>query len=261
MNTLHCTELSERCSGIQSNPSSKQKPSDTRLIKGIKRVLATRPRKPKAAFKLEHLRRAVELLGSASCGGREKTNAQVQRKLWLCTAFWTAERRKELRFATWRDVTSLTEGASSGSRRAKAINLVKDSRCRSSTVAVMMMNDAELCAPCQLQSWRALCEDAADGTLSLNSLVFRKIDEHDEITDDSLSFHKLTAFIKDAAESVALDPKSVACHSTRRGVLQMHADSGTPAHHLMELSRHAGLHSLQPYLLQSAAGVCSLILK
>ena len=220
-----------------------QKDEWSAAIKGVKRVLATRGKRPKAAFKLEHLRTAVEQLGDC-----ERSNELCQRKLWLCLAFWTAERRSELRAAKWGDVTEAKEGCIIMIPQSKGDQMGAGQQI--SIVHRDGTEDEALCACCQLARWRKRCQDA--GVYSAESPILRKITQEDEVTDKTMSFHVSSAIVKEAAASAGLDPTKVGCHSTRRGVLQTHADNGVQAHVLIELSRHSGLASIQPYLMQSS---------
>ena len=214
-------------------------------IKGAKRALASRGKRGKLAFKVNHLREAVSLLGDC-----EESNALCLRKLWLCLAVWSVERRSELRFATWRDLTFVDEGVhvlvpvSKGDKYGAGQHISIGHRDGT--------EDEELCPVCQLLRWRKRCEEANGGPLLPDSYVLRRVDGEDKITDATLSYHAMTEIIKTAGASVGLDPAEIGCHSARRGGLQSHADRGIQPSILCELSRHAGLASLAPYLKQSA---------
>ena len=216
-------------------------------IKGGMRSLAHLGKRPKAAMKASHVQEAVLKMGDC-----EETNALCLQKLWLCLALWSVERRSELRYAKWRDLTFVDEGVHISIPQSKG-----DQLGAGQAIALQHRDDSDdkdLCPVCQLIRWRTRCEEENGGEkLDQHSFVLRRVDAvTDEITEDSLSYYQMTRIVKAAGELAGLDPKTVGCHSTRRGGLQTHADRGTSASVLMELSRHTSLQAISPYLKQSS---------
>lgn len=202
-------------------------PAVQEVMKGIRRGLGMAQQEAAPAT-IGEIRRMVAHLPTTRLGIRDKA--------LLLVGFAGALRRSELVAVTVDDLQYRDEGIVVTLRSSKT-----DQEGRGRQVAIPRGRDAMTCPVTALMAW--LTEASI-----VTGPVFRAVDRHGRVSDESLSDRAVALVVKRRAEQAGLDPAPYSGHSLRAGFATTAAANGATERAIANQTGHKSMEVLRRYV-------------